>query len=856
MNKATRIRSLVACAALVTLAACSSGSPPSGPTPPSPPPPATFTIGGTVSGLTGSATVTLSDTNAGSSGAIGNGAFTLPTGLSGGASYAVTATASTGESCTVTNGSGTVGSSNVTNIAVACSAVTPASYTIGGTVSGLSLGGSVELENSTDGDDLTVNANGTFTFKVSQASGQTYAVTIAVQPSGETCAITNGSGTIATADITNITVACAAVASYSIGGTVTGLSGSLTLQDNGANNLTLTANGAFTFTTAIAAGASYAVSVLTQPSGQTCTVSNGSGTVGSSNVTNVGVACVASGSGSGTGFWMPFSAAPVSGTSGGKAGLFLIASNAIASSPAPQFVTTNPVTLLGLAFQGATFGSTPPTAITPALIIYAAAGSDGNTHLYGLNLANPSNSSTAPTPTQITNLSVPASKNICSGGQTQTNGTMPSTLQIVVYVATPEAGATPGTNGYCAGVTGGTYYVINYTDSATTAPTVTTIPGGSGTLPALANDGNFSPLYQNTGILAGLLYWDSTTQDENFYSSALFTSSTTLLTGVVGTPVACVSVNSVTNGAAQYLGGSYLANVSTASGSLAYKFTPAGAADNFFAGDAASCISDPNNLYFLGTPSGGANQAIYQEPLNATSSPQTLLGGLPLASESALYSLIGSNGSVLIFDDYTVSGSGAASSTLFTVPLGVTSTNATTIGGPYAGGLVSAFLASPSAGSAGNDVLFLSESNPSTSNNVTTVSFSSQVLSSTGSAILPASSAAVWQSFGVFSTELSGYVLQIKGITDTTGSYGGATLNLMNVGSLSGAPIPLTTPAGATYVVPAGNALSTTGFYGTTIAVAEFISETTGSVFSAAVDVSQHVILPLNLTNTNVAPLL
>jgi hypothetical protein len=774
MKTATSIRALVTCAVLLT-AACNSGSPPPSPTPPSPPPaPATFTIGGTVSGLTGSGTVALADTGAGNSGAIGNGGFTLPNALSAGASYAVTATASTGETCTLTNGSGTLGSANVTNIVVACSASTPASFTIGGAVSGLSLGGSVQLENSADGDELTVSVNGPFTLKVSQGSGQTYSVGIAVQPSGETCAITNGSGTVASA-----------------------------------------------------------------------------------NVTNIAVACAASGTGpSGAGFWLPFSAAPVAGTSGGKSGLFLIASNSIDSAPAPQFVTTNPVTLLGLAFQGAVYGSTPPTEVTPALIIYAAAGTDGNTHLFGLNLANPSNSSSAPTPTQITNLSVPASKNICSGGQTQTNGIMPSTLQIVVYVATPQAGATPGTNGYCAGVTGGTYYVINYTDSPTTVPAVTNIPGGSASLPALAYDGNFSPLYQNTGVLGGLLYWDATTQDENFYTSALFSSSTTLLTGVTGTPAACVSVNSVINGGAQYLGGRYLADVPTASGISAFDFTPAGAAAQFFGGVAASCISDPTNLYFLGTLSGGSSQAIYQEPLSTIQTPQTLLGGLPLPSVSAEYSLIGSTGTVLIFDDFSTSAGGAVSSTLFNVPVGVTSASATTIGGPYAGSLVVAFLASPSGAAAGADVLFLSENNPTTTNSVTSVSFSSQVLGPTGAVVLPPSNSAVWQSFGVFSTELSGYVLQIKGITDTTGSYGGATLNLMNVGSLSAAPIPLTTPGGATYVVPAGDTLSTTGFYGTTIAVAEFISETTGTVFSAAVDVSQHVILPLNLTNTNVAPLL
>ena len=36
------------------------------------------------------------------------------------------------------------------------------------------------------------------------------------------------------------------------------------------------------------------MTVKTNPSGQTCTVSNGSGTVGSANVTNVAVSCTAS----------------------------------------------------------------------------------------------------------------------------------------------------------------------------------------------------------------------------------------------------------------------------------------------------------------------------------------------------------------------------------------------------------------------------------------------------------------------------------------------------------------------------------------------------------------------------------
>src|SRR5580692_3093602 len=81
---------------------------------------------------------------------------------------------------------------------------------------------------------------------------------------------------------------------YTVGGTVSRLAGAMVvLQDNNGNNLNVTANGPFTFTTALASGTNYSVSVLTQPSnpGQICTVTNGSGTVGSAAITNVAVTC-------------------------------------------------------------------------------------------------------------------------------------------------------------------------------------------------------------------------------------------------------------------------------------------------------------------------------------------------------------------------------------------------------------------------------------------------------------------------------------------------------------------------------------------------------------------------------------
>src|SRR5579862_7566762 len=72
------------------------------------------------------------------------------------------------------------------------------------------------------------------------------------------------------------------LATYSIAGTVTGLTGSgLVLQTNAGDLVAVSAAGAFTFTNQIGSGAAYTVTVKTQPSApaQNCIVTNGSGTV-------------------------------------------------------------------------------------------------------------------------------------------------------------------------------------------------------------------------------------------------------------------------------------------------------------------------------------------------------------------------------------------------------------------------------------------------------------------------------------------------------------------------------------------------------------------------------------------------
>jgi hypothetical protein len=77
---------------------------------------------------------------------------------------------------------------------------------------------------------------------------------------------------------------------YPIGGTVAGLSGTVVLQDNGGDNLSLSKNGSFAFGVTLQPNAAYKVTIATQPANQVCSVTNGSGTA-TAAVTNVGIVC-------------------------------------------------------------------------------------------------------------------------------------------------------------------------------------------------------------------------------------------------------------------------------------------------------------------------------------------------------------------------------------------------------------------------------------------------------------------------------------------------------------------------------------------------------------------------------------
>ena len=241
----------------------------------------TYTVGGTISGLTASGLQL--QNNGGNTQSIASGATSFSfTGIASGSSYSIAVSANpTGQTCTVTSGGSGTATGNVSNVVVTCTNTTT-NYIISAAVTGLS--GTLVLQDvvaGTTDDDLTITSNGTFPFAIQVPSGDSYAVSVLTQPSGQTCTLgTNASGTATTNVTVAVTCTTGIATNYTISAAVSGLTGTgLMLQDNGGDNLSVTTNGTFPFATQIASGGPYAVTVLTQPSGQTCTLgTNASGT--------------------------------------------------------------------------------------------------------------------------------------------------------------------------------------------------------------------------------------------------------------------------------------------------------------------------------------------------------------------------------------------------------------------------------------------------------------------------------------------------------------------------------------------------------------------------------------------------
>jgi hypothetical protein len=264
-----------------------------------------------------------------------NGNFKLPTAVTGGSNYVVTTVnpSPANLACTVANGSDNAplvygaGTNSISNITVSC--VTPAvlTYTLGGTVSGLSTTGSVTLVvpsgvgNGTT--TLSVLPSGALTATYTTpafASGTVYNVRVLSTSAGLTCVSQAGVmpiGTVGSANVTGIDWSCSSsggggggggpvLTVGQVGGTIT-LNGTVTnvkitnainVPTGTPNIVVVNAGGTFTMTTALNPGDTYNISAGPNNPADTfvCTFTNFSGTMPSAGATpnyvnNVAITC-------------------------------------------------------------------------------------------------------------------------------------------------------------------------------------------------------------------------------------------------------------------------------------------------------------------------------------------------------------------------------------------------------------------------------------------------------------------------------------------------------------------------------------------------------------------------------------
>jgi hypothetical protein len=249
----------------------------------------THSVGGSVSGLRGVGLV-LQNNGRDDLPIQSDGDFTFPTRLDLGTTYTVsvrTQPSAPIQNCTLANATGTV-TGDVRNVQVTCAT---AAFRVLVNVAGL-LGSGLRLRNNGGGAPLDISEDGSYEFAQQVASGAPYNVTVQRQPSNPTqsCVASDGSGIVGAQDVT-VNVTCT-TSLFSIRGTVTNLVGTgLVLQNNGTQLSVST--GSFEFAD-IPSGSTYNIQVATQPTSpvQSCTVVNGSGTVGGNHIENVRVECV------------------------------------------------------------------------------------------------------------------------------------------------------------------------------------------------------------------------------------------------------------------------------------------------------------------------------------------------------------------------------------------------------------------------------------------------------------------------------------------------------------------------------------------------------------------------------------
>ena len=277
-----------------------------------------------------------------------------------------------------------------------------ATYKVGGTINLAvvnalpdGLPGGLTLTDGTDALSVAAHAS-QFAFPTELPTGRSYTVMVMQSPAGLDCSVANGAGTIGSAAVGNVSVTCVD-ALFSISGTVTGLSSDGLVLSDGNGHLSPVAVGSrrFALPDPVAFGGAFAVTVQSQPKYQTCIVSNGAGTMGSADVTNVGVECPITVSPTSTNIaagaslqltaalQAPFTGAltwQANGVTGGGAATGTVSPSGLYTAPIAEG------TFVVSASSGGAAGSATVTVLAPHVV--AVRQTSGGAELYDRNTGN------------------------------------------------------------------------------------------------------------------------------------------------------------------------------------------------------------------------------------------------------------------------------------------------------------------------------------------------------------------------------------------------------------------------------------------------------------------------------------
>ncbi|MBI3394483.1 MAG: hypothetical protein HY042_01470 [Spirochaetia bacterium] len=347
-----------------------------------------YTISGTYTTLNGSGLqIKLNNTgevltynHPGSASGVTAFAFVAP--VSQGTNYAVVVSqqpSGLNQTCGVVNGSGTNIAGNVTNVTITC-VTNP--YSVSGTVTGMA--GSETLVLLMNGaSNQTVGPLTTTSFSWNLVDGATYAVSVqggSDTAIGKTCSVTNGTGTIAGGNVSNVSISCA-FNTYTVGGSVSGLCSnqSIQVQNNGGNTQTVAGSSTFTFSAQNDLSA-YNVTVVggSVPANVSCSVT-ASGNLNHANITTVAVACTGcmscAGTGSFTAHWAANHSYDVStASSGGTKVYYDVSTNTVTTSSPGLLNVPNTTSTT----QGVVTGRTSGCSYNVKILHYSSLNSSGS----------------------------------------------------------------------------------------------------------------------------------------------------------------------------------------------------------------------------------------------------------------------------------------------------------------------------------------------------------------------------------------------------------------------------------------------------------------------------------------------